>query len=62
MGDGAQQTLSVRMSREMHGWLIRKSANMMIERGKRVSVNALVVAILEWAKGVDEQGKLSLRL
>ena len=56
------QRVTIRIPPDLHKWLIVKAGSETSRVGKQVSMNALITAILERAREIDEKRGLSITI
>ena len=56
------QRVTIRIPPDLHKWLIVKAGSETARRGKQVSMNTLITAILERAREIDEKRGLSITI
>ena len=56
------QRVTIRIPPDLHKWLIVKAGSETARKGKQVSTNILITAILERAREIDEERGLSITI
>jgi hypothetical protein len=54
--------VTIRIPADLHQWLIVKAGSETARKGKQVSMNILITAILERAREIDEERGLSITI
>ena len=56
------QRVTIRIPADLHQWLIVKAGSETARKGKQISMNTLITAILERAREIDEKRGLSITI
>jgi len=54
--------ITVRIREDLHLWLVRKAGSEMTKKERQISLNSLIIAILERAREIDEARDLSIEI